>query len=286
LVFSDVGSGFFSTANNGAAGNQTLTLNIASGNSTGTVYFGGQNTGPDSISVVNGTNVWGTAPLTIVSGTPTQVAITPSTTTPGVSSTTNTTLSFQLEDAFGNYATTATPLTLSLSAGTGGYFAGSSGTTGTPTFSVPIASGAGSATAYFGSQVSGADTVTAKNGATSWGTSVLTLAPGTASQVQVTLSPSPPLVSTHGTTNTTVTLQLQDQFGNNVPTSGVVFTLSNSATGFFSKNSGVVGTATVTLNATNTSGTATGYFGDTTAQSDTITATSTGITFTTPAFTV
>ena len=200
LVFSDVGSGFFSTANNGAAGNQTLTLNIASGNSTGTVYFGGQNTGPDSISVVNGTNVWGTAPLTIVSGTPTQVAITPSTTTPGVSSTTNTTLSFQLEDAFGNYATTATPLTLSLSAGTGGYFAGSSGTTGTPTFSVPIASGAGSATAYFGSQVSGADTVTAKNGSTSWGTSVLTLAPGTASQVQVTLSPSPPLVSTHGTT--------------------------------------------------------------------------------------
>ena len=81
-------------------------------------------------------------------------------------------------------------------------------------------------------------------------------------------------------------MQLQDQFGNNVPTSGVVFTLSNSASGFFSKNSGVAGTATVTLNATNAAGMATGYFGDTTAQSDTITATSTGITFTTPAFTV
>ncbi len=69
------------------------------------------------ISVVNGTNVWGTAALTIVSGVPTQVAITPSTTTPGVSSSTSPTLSLQLEDAYGNLAASATPITLTLSAG-------------------------------------------------------------------------------------------------------------------------------------------------------------------------
>jgi hypothetical protein len=273
VILSDTGSGFFAVGN-GTTGATSYNLGITNGNTSGTVYFGGQNTGPDSISVVNGTNVWGTAPLTIVSGTPTQVAITPSTNTPGVSSTTNTTLSLQLEDAYGNLATTAAPLTLTLSAGSG-YFANATGTAGTATLSVTFASNAGSTTAYFGDQTSGTDTITAKNGTTTWGTSALTLAPGPPTQVLITLSPTNPVL--HTTTNVTVALQLEDQFGNAVPLAGVVLTLSNSGAGFFSKTTNNTGTPTLTLTAgTNASGAATAFFGDNTTQSVTITATGTG----------
>jgi hypothetical protein len=279
VVLSDTGSGFFSTATGGAAGNQTYNLGITNGNTTGTAYFGGETTGPDTISAVNGTTLWGTQALTIVSGTPTQVSITPSTTTPAVSATTNTTLSFQLEDQYGNLATSASPITLALTAGSG-FFSTTSGTSGSATINVTFASGAGAATAYFGDQTSGGDTITAKNGTTTWATSAVTLAPGTATKVLVTLAPTNPAL--HTTTNVTVSLQLEDQFGNAVPLAGVGFTLTNSGAGFFSKTTGNAGTPTLTLSGngaggvTNASGAATAAFGDDTTQSVTVTATGTG----------
>ena len=80
----------------------------------------------------------------------------------------------------------------------------------------------------------------------------------------------------------TVSLQLEDQFGNAVPLAGVVFALTNSGTGFFSKTTGNAGTPTLTLSGngaggvTNASGAATAAFGDDTTQSVTVTATGTG----------
>ena len=241
--------------------------------SSQTAYFGGQTTGPDTITAVNGTNIWGTASLTIVGGAPAQVAITPSPTTPTVSSLTNTTLSLQLEDSGGNFTNSSGTTTLTLSAPSG-FFATSPNSSGTPTLTVTFASGVGTATAYFGDETSGSVVVTAKNGASAWGTSALTLVAGTPTQVQITLNPANPGKS--AVTNATVTLQLLDQFNNIVHASGVSLTLSNSGAGYFAPmgNETGPGTAMVTTNA---SGVATYYFGDNTTQSVTITATGTGI---------
>ncbi|MGH3732167.1 MAG: beta strand repeat-containing protein [Acidimicrobiales bacterium] len=284
LVLSDIGSGFFSASNGVTSQATTLNVTFANGSSTATAYFGNKSTGPDTISAVNGIYNWGSASLTVLDGPASQVAVTPSTTTPGVSSVTNTSLSFQLEDQFGNAVTSSGTTTLVMSSSGNGFFANTNATTGTPTLNITFAGGVGSATAYFGDQTSGSDFITAKNGANSWETTTLTLAPGAATTAQITLNPASPLLATGfpPTTNTTVTLQLQDQFGNEVTTSGVSIVLTNSGNGFFAKKNGEAGSATLTL-STN-AGVAIGYFGDSVNQSDTITATTSNFVVQTPSF--
>jgi len=285
VVISDVANGFFATSN-GVAGAASLNLSFANGVSTVTAYFGNQTTGPDTITVINGTSTWGSVFLTTIGGTPTQVAITPSTTTPTVSSLTNTTLSLQLEDQWGNFTTANTSTTLTLSNSGSGFFSSSPGATGSATLDVTFASGVGAASAYFGNQTSGSDLVSAKNGANVWATSTLTLVPGAPAKVQITLSPSSP--TANGTTNTTVTLQLQDQYGNAVHTSGVALTLTNAGSGYFASTIGVpkaFASTSLTL-STNASGVVTAYFGDATKESDTITVSGTGISSTSSPFSV
>lgn len=284
VVLSDVASGFFAPGSGTTPGTPTLTLNFPSGTMSMPAYFGGQTIGPDTITAVNGTSVWGSAALTVLAGTPTQVVITPSPTTTGVSSTTNTALSLQLEDSGGNFSSSNTAITLMLSAPSG-YFATSAGVSGTPTLSVTFPIGVSSETAYFGDQASGSDTISAKNG-TTWGTSTMTLTAGVATQVQITLNPASPGHETNGKTNTTVTLQLEDQFGNAVQTSGVVLTLSSTGAGFISKTPNSAGSTSMALNSTSNAGVATGYFGDPTKQSVTITATGPGISTTSSPITV
>jgi hypothetical protein len=285
LVLSDIGNGYFATKN-GIAGTSTLNVTFTGGTSTAstiTDYFGNETVGPDTISAVNGTSNWGTAPLTVQGGAPAQVAITSSPTSPTVSSVTSTVLTFQLEDAYGNTATASATTTLTLSDSNNGFFAASNGVAGTPTLSVTFAAGAGTATAYYGNTTAGADTITAKNGTSAWGSTTVTPVAGAATSVQVTVSPTAP--ATSKTTNTTVTIQLVDQYGNDVATSGVPLTLSNSGSGFFATKNGSTGTATLAL-TTNASGVATGYFGDNTKQSVTITVAGTGISVTTPSINV
>jgi hypothetical protein len=175
---------------------------------------------------------------------------------------------------------------LTLSNAGNGFFSTSLGTTSTPTLSVTIPSGVGTATVYIGNQTSGADVVTAKNGASVWATSTLTFAAGAATQVLITLSPTNPVVS--NSTNTTVSLQLEDQYGNAVHSNGVTLTLTNSGAGYFATANGVtkaLGKPSLVV-TTSTLGAATGSFGDATAQSDTITVTGTGLSSTSSPFTV
>jgi hypothetical protein len=226
--------------------------------------------------------VWGTAGLTIQGGAAAQVVITSAPSSPVVSSVTNTSLTFQLEDKYGNSATSNGTTTLALTSSNNGFFAAANGATGTTTLNVTFANGAGTATANFGDETSGVATVTAKFGANSWGTSNVTLVAGAAASVQLTLNPAAP--GKKNVTNTSVTLQLLDQFGNLATTSGVQFTLTNSGSGFFATNPGIGGAPSLVL--TTTSGSALGYFGDNTVQSDTITASGSGMTVTTPPFTV
>ncbi len=285
IVLSDVGNGSFSATSGGAA-SSTLTLNFGSGVGTQTAYFGSQTTGPDTVSAVNGTSIWGSAKLTVEVGTPDQVAITPSTNTPGVSSQTNTTLSLQLEDSGGNFSSSTTPTTLVLGDTGNGFFSTTSGgATGMSTISVTFPSGVGSETVYIGNETSGSDTVSALNGTTSWGTSVLNFAAGAATQVLITLNPT--TVSVSAKTNITVNLQLADQFGNAVQTNGVSLTLTNSGHGYFGGGLNVAkpGKPSLTV-TTGMNGSATGYFGDDTSESDTITATGGGLSSTTTPFNV
>lgn len=285
IVLSDVGNGSFSATSPGTA-SSTLSLNFATGVGTQTAYFGSSTTGPDTISAVNGTSIWGSAALTVGIGPPDQVAITPSTNTPAVSNQTNTTLSLQLEDSGGNLTSSGTPTTLVLSDTGNGFFSTTpNGPTGMSTISVTFPSGVGSETVYIGNETAGSDTVTALNGTTSWGTSTLNFAAGAATQVLITLSPT--TIAHSNSTNATVALQLEDQFGNPVHANGVSLTLTNSGNGYFGGGIGVPkpGKSSLTV-MTGTNGNVNGYFGDATAQSDTITVTGPGLSSTTPSFTV
>jgi hypothetical protein len=279
VVLSDIGNGDFSTSKLGVTGASTVTVTFPPNTPTENAYFYDTSAGPDTISAVNGTTNWGTVSLNIQSGPATQVAITPSTSSPAVSSSTNTTLAFQLEDQYGNSATSVGTTTLTLSDSGNGYFAASNGATGTSTYSLTFANLVGTATAYFGNETSGSDFITAQNGTTSWGTSTVALTVGAAATVQITLTPTP--VRASASTNTTVSLQIEDQFGNHVAANAVTLSLSDSGNGFFATNSGVSPTqfrnpATSTLSvATGSSGSATAYFGDNSDASDTITVTGT-----------
>jgi hypothetical protein len=283
VVLSDIGNGFFATKN-ATAGATTLNVSFANGVSTAVAYFGNETVGPDTITAENGTNNWGSAALTVQGGAPAEVAISASPSSPTVSSVTSTTLTFQLEDAFGNAATSSATTTLTLSDSNNGFFASSNGVAGTSTLSVTFAPGAGTATAYYGNTIAGADTITAKNGALAWGSTAVTPVAGPATSIQVNLSSTTPNPSR--TTNTTVTIQLVDQYGNDVTTGGVTLNLTNSGAGFFATGNGSTGNATLSL--TNVTGAAKAYFGDNTRQSVTITVAvgGTAISVTTPTINV
>jgi hypothetical protein len=177
VVLSDIGNGFFS-ASTGVAGSSALDVTFGNGASTATAYFGDESAGADTISAENGTTNWGSASLTVQGAAAALVDITPSPSSPAVSSLTNTALSFQLEDKWGNPATSTGTTTLTLSDSGNGFFATSNGATGTPTLNITFASGAGTATAYFGNTTSGSDMITAQNGASAWGTSIVSLVAG------------------------------------------------------------------------------------------------------------
>ncbi len=291
VVLSDIGDGYFATKSGTSIASSASTLNVtfASGASTASAYFGDENVGPDTISAVNGTNVWGTASLTEQSGAPAAVTITPSTTAPTVSALTSTQLTFQLEDQFGNFVTSSGTTTVTLSDSDKGFFAATNGATGTATLTVTFAAGVGSATAYYGNTTAGADTISAKNGTTTWGTVVVTPAAGPATSAQITLSTTTPKTST--TTNTSVTVQLVDQYGNDVASNNVSVTFSsNSPNAFFATTSGVGGAkyTSPTLTISSTTGDPVGYFGDNTKESVVVTVTvpSLGITVKSPTINV
>jgi type II secretory pathway pseudopilin PulG len=198
--------------------------------------------------------------LSITVGPASTVAITPSPTSATASSTTNVTLSLQIEDAFGNTTTSSGTTTLTLSSpSTTDFFASTLGGTGSlnNTINVTFANGVGTATTYYGDEKAETPTITAKNsGGTTWGTtSALTVTAGTAaglSFTNVTIdSGTAAAVSCTGTVGTssfactispnsangvgnsiTASVVIIDQFQNPVVNSfGTTITVNLSATG-------------------------------------------------------
>jgi adhesin/invasin len=180
------------------------------------------------------------ASFTIGSGAATRLAFTqqPSSATAGAAIAPA--IAVQLQDGLGNpVATGGTGVTLSLTTGTGtlaGTLTVNTDTTGTATFDdISVA-------------VTGVKGITASStGLTSAVSTSFTISPGAASQLAFVQQPTS---ATAGVSITpSVTVQLRDQFGNNVPSSGVTVTMSlSTGTGTLS------GTAS---QATNGSGLAT-----------------------------
>lgn len=283
-----VGGATYTTSATAVSGDAVTVLSATSGTCTvsaGVVSFIGMGSctldfnDPGNASYLAAPQV--TQTFSVGAGAPSQVVVTLS--APSASATTNAAVTLQLQDSAGDATTATTSTTLTLSDSGSGFFANSSGIAGASTLNVTFGVGAGTATVYFGDKIAESDVITATNGATSWGTASFTTTAAAASQVIFALSPANP--GTSNTASATISMSLEDAFGNLVLTSST-FTLSDPGAGYFSnvKNTGYA-SCTATLSVTFTNGVATAYFGDRTSQSDTLSITNATVTSTSSSFT-
>jgi type II secretory pathway pseudopilin PulG len=153
-------------------------------------------------------------------GTEAGVQITAAPTSVPASNVTNSLLSFQVIDAWGNDTVSngATVLTVS-STSTGGFFGAGPGVAGPlgTSSTVLIPSGAPTATEYYGDELAGTPTIFAYDAGTpqKFGSTTLTIAAGAASQL--VYSNAPPTTTTAGT-KFSVGVTEEDQFNNVVST--------------------------------------------------------------------
>ena len=201
----------------------------------------------------------GTA-FNITAGAAAKVAITPTPASVTASATAGVKLAFQLQDQFGNNATSSGTTSLTLtSPSSGGFFSATSGGSGTlgGSGTATFANGIGTATVYYGDETASASTtLTAKNGASSWGTTTVAITPGAANAAQSTLAPVSSSITANGTATQVLTVQAKDAFGNNLTTGGSTVTITKQS------GTGTIGTVTNvgngTYTATVTAPTATG----------------------------
>ena len=213
-----------------------------------------------------------TMQFSVVAPGPTKIAITPVSSSPTASGVTNDSLNVALQTSNGTAAVSSGTTTVALAQNGSGYFATTNGSVMNTT-TVTFTNGVGSVNVYFGDAVAQSVIVTASStGLTSANTTLGVLA-GAASQVGMTAS-SPVVAS--GSTNDAVTLAIQDQYGNAVTPAGTTtLTLASSGSGFFAAATGSsTHITTVTLAAG--TGQKTVYFGDTAAQTATLSVSGAG----------
>ncbi len=183
------GGGALTCTNTGGLGPVTVSSGIASFTGcavtkTGTGYTLTATSNPAHTTPTNANA------FNITAGTAAKVGITASPASAIGSTTTNVQLNLQLQDTNGNSATSSGTTTLTLSTSSAnGFFASSSGVSGSATFNVTFGSGIGTGTAWYGDKSFGSPTITAKNGASGWGTASPTI---TASQFVVTAQTTTP----------------------------------------------------------------------------------------------
>ena len=264
---------FFSTTLGGTGTlNAPANVSFANGVGTATEYFGDEAAASSTIiTAKNGSATWGMATvaitakttsdsLTIVSGTPQSA---------GVGAAFGAPLVVQDVDQFGNFVSGATVTFTSPATGASGTFVSSGTRTATATVGT---NGQASSGVFTANTTSGASySVSASTAGSGTVNFVLTNTAGSPAKVAIT--PSPNSAAASSTTNMTLALQLQDQYGNNVTSSGTT-TLSlssNSSKEFFSTSLGGTGTLNAPINVTfaNGVGTATTYYGDESASTST-----------------
>ena len=262
------GSGYFATTN-GVAPN-TTTATFLNGSGSTTVYFG--DTAAESVHVTasSGTLTSATTTVNVVAGPLNKVQVNVGATTTA-SSTANDAMTLVLQDQYGNAVSPTGATQLNLSTSGSGYFASS---TGTPITAVSVPAGSSSVSVSFGDTVAETSNlgVTGPGGAS--GSASVTVSPAAASQVILSTTTT---ATASTTANDALTISLKDAFNNSVtPTSNTVVSLASSGSGYFAANSGSSSTITsATINANNPSVTV--YFGDATAETANLTASSAAV---------
>lgn len=263
VSLSQDGSGFFADKNG-----VPLTTVSFQNSSTVSVYFGDQVAQRVTVTASSGSLTSGTTTVTVTAGSPSSVTVTaasPSVSADGVS---NDAVTLKLLDQYGNVVTPTADTTLALSSTGGGYFTSAmGGTSHTP--SATILANASSATVYFGDTRAEKSQLSATLGGAS-GTAFVVVTAAAPSQV-VVATPNPSATTSSKSSNLTVNVSLDDQYGNPVtPTVDTSLSVSSSGHGFFSSTlGGSTPTACVTIPANVAS--ASVYFGDATSETVVIT---------------
>ena len=273
LSSSSAGTHEFAATSGGTA---ITSINIATGNSTATFYYGDTKSGIPVITAAAAGLTSGTQPETITAGTGTQLAITSSAFSGAASASATNAFTVTLEDTYGNTTTTASATTVNLTSSSAGTheFAATSG--GANVTSVTLPANTASVTAYYGDEKPGTPTITAAAAGLTSGTQSETITAAAASKLIFTTGAVSGSASGSATLGP-ITVQEQDTFGN-VSTTALTVNLSSNSTGIheFAATSG--GTAITSINIAAGSSTATFYYGDTKAGTPTITAAAAGVT--------
>jgi hypothetical protein len=188
-----------------------------------------------------------------------------------------------IQDQYGNAVTPAGTTTLTLASTGSGFFSAASGSS-TPITTVTLSAGTGQKTVYFGDTAAQTATLSVSGAGGLSGSSFVTVSVAAASQIAVL--PGSSTAAAASSSNDPVTIKLQDQFGNAVtPLANTTVALASSGGGYFTASNGTstkITTATISAGAVSSIV----YFGDATAQSATLTVTSSGLTSGTAQITV
>jgi type II secretory pathway pseudopilin PulG len=258
-----------------SSGGSSVTSVTLAANTSSVSAFYGDTVAQSPTLTASGTSLTsGTQSETVVAAAPSKFVFT-STAVSGTANTSATLgpITVQEQDTFGNATTKAETVNLTSTDSSTDNYALSSG--GASITSVAIPSGSSSASFFFGDTHAGTPTITASGALTS-ATQNETINAGAGSQLGFSFNPSSATASS--TTNVTVTLLVEDQFGNattnSTGNSQTVTVSSSSAGGFFATSSGASGTLGGTINVTiaNGASSASTFYGDETAGSPTLTA--------------
>jgi hypothetical protein len=215
--------------------------------------------------------------VTITAGAATRLAIT-STAVSGLASATANLgpITVQRQDAFGNLATPATPLTVTLASDSAGTKVFAVTQNGTPVSSVTIPSGQSSTNFYYGDTRAATPMITASGLGSTSQVETITAAAGAKLAIISTAVSGP---ASSNTNLGPMTVQRQDAFGNPVaPATSQTVNLATSTPGnneSFDIALGAIGSPTLAVTIPVGASSTSFYYGDETAGSPTITASGT-----------
>ncbi len=201
---------------------------------------------------------------------PSQIAVSAASPSVSASATANDTLTLTLETASGATTVSTGTTIVNLAQNGNGYFVDSQGN---PISTVSFPNNTSTESVYFGDKTAQAVKVTASSGTLTPGTVAITVTAGAVAGVQVT---APSSVVANSASAAAVTLSLLDQYKNVVtPTADTTVTLASTGRGFLTSSpGGSPNITTVTIGAGTSSVTV--YFGDSTAESVQLTASTSG----------
>jgi hypothetical protein len=281
MASSSTGTKRFSLSASGTP--TTTSLIFAIGSSSASFYYSDSRAGTPTITISRSGYTSATQVQTILSTVATKLAITSTAITLAAPSTTASRGPFtvQLQDSTSNpvLATTGGRTVTLSSSSTSTTKVFSAALSGTPTTTVTIPAGASSTTFYYGDTKAGSATISVSSSGLTTGTQSTTTAAGPVAQLAITSTAITGAASATAARGP-FTVRSRDQYGNAsvAPVGGLVISLSTSSTGatVFAATASGTPTTSVTIAAATSS--VSFYYGDTTAGTAAITASSPGLT--------